>query len=237
MFSCCPLPSALQEKPLALAQYFATVCLCLPAAIKRSPNAQPPHIWAGVVVLSKCPQIQPKFLTPLWSSSFNWFSTAKSRVTAFYKFYLESQGELQGVAYQTRVYDSLYFSMVKRFTKRTWDQYWHSDLRLLWIQKPTGPTTRCFCSVISIPTFTRGQRPRSQFHEPANATKSSYCFKGTKEEGCGVESAVWLTTNFPLKTCTLAYHTILKFLNSLGYKQVHQNTRIYIVISILNIMP
>lgn len=130
MFSHCTLPSSLQEEPLAPAQHFATVCLCFPAAIKKiSSNAQPLHNWTGGVMLANCPQIQPQLLAPFWLSSFNWFSTARSRVRSFYKFYFEPQGELQGVAYQMCVHDCLCTSpQWKRFTNRTWDQYWHNDL-------------------------------------------------------------------------------------------------------------
>lgn len=144
---------------------------------------------------------------------------ARSRVRSFYKFYFEPQGELQGVAYQMCVSDCLCTSpQWKRFTNRTWEQHWHNDLRLLWIQKSTSPIIQCFCSVISIPMFTWGQRPHSQFHELASATRSSYHSKGTEEQGYGVEFAVWLTMDFPLKRCTRAYDTTLKLLNSLGYK-------------------
>lgn len=197
MFSHCTLPSSLQEEPLAPAQHFATVCLCFPADIKKiSSNAQPLHNWTGGVILANCPQIQPQLLAPFWLSSFNWFSTARSRVRSFYKFYFEPQGELQGVAYQICVHDCLCTSpQWKRFTNRTWDQYWHNDLRLLRTQKSTSPIIQCFCSVISIPMFTWGQRPHPNSMSQPMLPEVATILKGLKNRGVGwslQSDSVWI---------------------------------------------
>lgn len=102
LFSHSTPPSFLQQEPFAQTLYFATVFLCLPAAMYLF-SLTHRHIWAGSHTIPTPTPVLSPVLTIFQLIQHGWVKSC-----IFHKFSWESQGEQQGASYQMCVYSGFY---------------------------------------------------------------------------------------------------------------------------------